>query len=161
MNLLLIRHGKAEDHGHPGGDGSRALTEKGRLQTRKVGRFLQAEGLVPDLVLHSPLVRARETAEIVAEVSGAGGLVQEGWLACGMYPEEALRELAAYTATMGTVAIVGHEPDFSGLVGYVLGAEGGYVRVKKASVILLTVEPPRRAGVLEFNVWPGMLPDGE
>lgn len=158
MELLLIRHGKAEGHGLPGGDGARALVEKGRLQARKVGRLLLEQDLVPDLVLTSPLTRARETAEILAEVSGASAPVQEAWLACGMRPEEAMQELSAYTETMGRVAIVGHEPDFSRLAGYVLGAEGGYVQVKKASVILLAVHPPQRAGVLQFNVWPGMLP---
>lgn len=158
MKLLLIRHAKAEPWGGAS-DGERALTEKGHRQSRQVGRFLEERDLVPDLVLHSPLVRARETAEIVCESCGAEAPVQEAWLSCGMRPEEALAELSAYRDSMETVAIVGHEPDFSGLVGYLLGAEGGYVQVKKASVILLTVHPPRRNGVMHFNVWPAMLPE--
>jgi phosphohistidine phosphatase len=159
MNLLLVRHGKAEAHGHPQGDGARALTAKGQMQSRKVGRFLCREELVPDLVLSSPLVRARETAELLCEEAGGGSPVIEEWLSCGMRPEEALGELAAYQGRLDTVALVGHEPDFSGLVGHVLGAEAGYVRVKKASVILLSVDPPRRSGVLQFSLWPSHLPE--
>lgn len=160
MRLILVRHGKAEDHGHPGGDGARALTEKGRRQSGKVGRFLRAEGLVPDLVLTSPLVRARETAELLCKAAKVGPPVVQEWLVCGMRPQEALRELAAYKESMQTVVIVGHEPDFSRLVGHILGAETGYVRVKKASVILLTVDPPKRSGVMHFNLWPTQLPEG-
>ena len=160
MILLLIRHAKAEDFGSSG-DGSRALTAKGQLQSRQVGRFLKERDLLPDLVLHSPLVRARETAEIFCQTCGADAPVQEAWLSCGMRPEEALAELAVYNESMETVAIVGHEPDFSQLVGYLLGAERGYVQVKKASVIALSVQPPRKNGVLHFSVWPAMLPVGE
>ena len=159
MELILVRHGKAEDHGHPGGDGARALTAKGRRQSGKVGRYLRAEGLVPDLVLTSPLVRARETAELLCEAAEADPPVVQEWLVCGMRPQEALHELAAYAGTMETVAIVGHEPDFSRLVGYLLGAEAGHVRVKKASIIYLSIDPPRRGGILHFNLWPTQLPD--
>ena len=67
-------------------------------------------------------------------------------------------ELAAFAGSCARVAIVGHEPDFSGLVEYLLGTRQGYVRVKKASVILLNVNPPHPGGVMQFNVWPAMLP---
>ena len=159
MELILVRHGKAEAHGHPRGDGARALTEKGHWQSRRVGRFLRSEELVPDLVLTSPLVRGRETAELLCEAAEVDPPVVQEWLACGMRPSEALRELAAYAETMETVVIVGHEPDFSRLVGHLLGAEAGYVRVKKASVIYLSIEPPRRGGILHFNLWPTQLPE--
>ena len=133
------------------------MTEKGLEQSRKVGVFLEQQGLVPDLVLSSPLVRARETAEVVCEASGADAPVLQNWLACGMRPDEALQELAAYNESCCRVAIVGHEPDFSSLAEHVLGVEGGWIRVKKASVIFLRVEPPSAGGSMEFNVWPAML----
>ena len=161
MKLLLIRHAKAEAHGHPQGDGARALTEHGRRQSRKVGAFLRREDLVPDMVLSSPLVRARETAEIVCAAAGADPPVVQNWLGCGMHPAEALRELAVFATSARRVAIVGHEPDFSGLVEYLLGTQQGFVRVKKASVILLDVNPPHPGGVMQFNVWPAMLSEDE
>ena len=159
MDLLLIRHAKAEDHGHPRGDGARALTEKGQAQSRKIGAFLARENLVPDLVLSSPLVRARETAEIVCSTAGADPPVIQNWLGCGMRPSEALAELAAFASSVRRVAMVGHEPDFSSLVESLLGTQQGYVRVKKASVILLRIDPPRPGGVMEFIIWPKMLPE--
>ena len=159
MQLLLIRHAKAEAHGHPLGDRARALTAKGQKQSRKVGTFLVREELVPDLVLCSPLARARETAEIVCGVTGADPPVIQDWLGCGMRPSEALGQLAVFAPSCPRVAIVGHEPDFSGLVEYLLGTRQGLFRVKKASVILLNVDPPHAGGGMEFNVWPSMLPE--
>jgi len=120
MELLLIRHGKAESHGFD--DASRALTDKGRDQARRVGEFLEKNNLVPDVTLASPLVRARQTAEVFCQVSGAESPIIEPWLACGMRPSSAMRELQAY-AEFGRVAIVGHEPDFSYLAEWLLGCQ--------------------------------------
>jgi len=156
MQLLLIRHAKAEDHGLPGGDRARALVEKGVKQSERVGEFLVSQDLVPDLVLTSPVKRAAETAQIICQKTGIADPVTEAWLACGMRPKEALLQLAAYQE-LDRVAIVGHEPDFSALVTGILGARSGHVEVKKASVILLTVSPPRAGGILHFNVPPKFL----
>ena len=160
MELLLIRHGKAEGHGLPGGDGRRDLVAKGEDQSRRVGAFLKKEDLVPDLCLTSPLVRARRTAEIVSEYAGCDGQpVVEAWLSCGMRAETALKELAAYRGACKRVALFGHEPDFSMLVEHLIEADPGTVRVKKASVILLTIDPPHDGGLLHFNIWPTQLPE--
>lgn len=149
MELLLIRHGKAEGHG--GNDGERALVEKGWKQSRAVGEFLAANKLLPDVVLTSPLVRARETAEGVSQGCDGPEVIVQPWLACGMRPEEALAELVAFQE-LGRVAIVGHEPDFSGLAESLLGG-GGSVEVRKASVILFgDVRPPRLVGRLRMLV---------
>ena len=161
MELLLIRHGKAEAHGHPGGDGARDLIAKGQDQSRRVGEFLQRSALVPDLALTSPLVRAKRTAEIVCAVAGADPPVVESWLACGMRPQVALEELSAYRESCHRVALFGHEPDFSMLAEHLLKAESGSIRVKKASVLLLEVDPPHTEGVLQFNLWPSQLPEAE
>jgi len=156
MELLLIRHAKAEAHGHSGGDGARALVEKGHAQSKKVGEFLKKRDLVPEIVLTSPVLRAKETAEIICDQVGLEAPVTEAWLSCGMGGEEALHELSAYSS-VERLAIVGHEPDFSHLIGSLLGVELGYVEVKKASVILLTCYPPKRGGVLHFNIPPKLL----
>ena len=150
MNLILIRHATADLHGLPGGDFVRSLIPKGHEQARRVGRFLKANDLIPDLVLASPVLRAKETAEILAEEGCPAPLI-ESWLACGMRPETALAELAAYRE-IESVAIVGHEPDFSGLVEHLLGARACSILVKKTSVISLTIDPPRARGVLNFSI---------
>lgn len=150
MNLLLIRHATADLHGLPGGDYVRALIPKGQAQARRVGQFLKAQDLIPDLVLASPVLRAKETAELLAE-EGCPKPVTESWLACGMRPETALRELAAYRE-LAAVALVGHEPDFSSLVEHLLGASAGSILVKKTSLISLTLDSSGRRGILDFSI---------
>jgi phosphohistidine phosphatase len=135
MTLLLIRHATAAAHGLPGGDFVRNLVEKGQDQSQRVGKFLRKHDLIPDVVLSSPVLRAKETAEILAE-EGCPKPIIESWLACGMRPEVALQELSAYQK-FSRVAIVGHEPDFSALVEHILGAEAYSIRVKKTSIISL------------------------
>jgi len=150
MNLLLIRHATADAHGLPGGDFSRALVEKGQQQAHRVGRFLKAHQLIPDLVLSSPVLRAKETAEILHQ-EGCPEPMIEQWISCGMTPETALHELTAF-ARFKKVVIVGHEPDFSSLVRHLLGADFDTLRVKKASIISLKVAPPRSKGILDFMI---------
>lgn len=135
MNLLLIRHATADAHGLPGGDFVRNLIEKGEKQAHRVGSFLAEHDLIPDIVLTSPVLRAKETAEILAE-EGCPKPIVEPWLACGMRPEVALHELSAYQ-DFKRVAIVGHEPDFSSLIEHILGAKSYSIRVKKTSIISL------------------------
>jgi phosphohistidine phosphatase len=156
MELLVIRHAKAEDHGHPGGDGERALVAKGFEQSARLGRFLKRIDRRPDVVLTSPLVRARQTAETLCEAAEMPGPVVQGWLACGMDPEMAIRELVAFS-DFERVAIVGHEPDLSSLIEWLLGCSGSSVEVKKASLTGLQVHPPAWLARLLFHVPPGML----
>jgi len=155
MELLVIRHAKAEDHGHPGGDAARALVAKGEEQAGRIGRFLLRIDRLPDVTLTSPLVRARQTAERLCGAAGLAAPVVQPWLACGMTPELATRELAAF-ARFDRVAIVGHEPDLSALVERLLGATGGSVEVKKASVTGLDLTGRGQRGRLLFHVPPSM-----
>jgi phosphohistidine phosphatase len=151
--LLVIRHGTAEAHGHPRGDAARALVDKGWRQARDAGVFLRRIGSLPELVLTSPLVRARETAEGLCLAAGIEAPVEAGWLACGMDPEQALDELRAY-AQIGRVAVVGHEPDLSGLVAFLIGAAGGRVRMKKGAVACVRLSVGMRTGELQFLLPP-------
>jgi phosphohistidine phosphatase len=156
MELLVIRHAKAEDHGHPGGDGARALVTKGFEQSAKVGRLLKRVDRLPDVVLTSPLVRARQTAEAMCEAAEMPGPVVQGWLSCGMDPEAAIRELVAFS-DFERVAIVGHEPDLSSLIEWLLGCSGSSVEVKKACITGLLVHPPAWHARLLFHIPPSMI----
>ncbi len=155
MELILLRHGKAEPT-HPLGDASRALVDKGSKQARKAGRLLKAAGLVPEIVLTSPLVRAVQTAEDFCHAAGLPGPVIQGWLACGCFPETALAELAAFH-DFKRVAIVGHEPDLSRLIQWCLGAYGDAIEVKKGSLACLRLSPPNRYGTLLYLVPPKLV----
>lgn len=158
MELLVIRHAKAEAHGHPGGDGARALVGKGVDQSRRIGRFLKRLDRRPDVVLTSPLTRARQTAEIFCEAAEMPGPVTQAWLACGMDPETAIRELVAFS-DFERVAIVGHEPDLSSFIEWLLGCSGSSVEVKKACVSGLLVHPPAWHARLLYHIPPTMIPE--
>lgn len=157
MELILLRHGKAEDT-NPGGDFPRALVEKGREQARRAARLLKGADLLPELVLTSPLIRARQTAEEFCNAAEMPGEVIQSWLACGMAPETALTELSTFK-DFRRIAIVGHEPDFSSLIQWVLGAAGS-VEVKKGAIACLRVNPPARNGTLVYLI-PPKLVDGD
>jgi phosphohistidine phosphatase len=152
MDLILLRHGKAEDF-NSDGDAARALVEKGREQARKAAKLLKHAKLLPEIVLTSPLVRARQTAEEFCDAAGLPGAVIQGWLASGMNPEQAMSELAGFRE-FKRIAIVGHEPDFSGLIHWILGTSGGSVDVKKGAIACLQVTPPSRHGTLVYLIPP-------
>ena len=149
MLLYLLRHAEAEPHSSD--DNSRRLTEKGRDQSERVGKFLTSQGLKPDLILTSPVTRARETAGIVAKKLGDAEVIQVPWLACGMDPGTALGELAGYSR-FESVMIVGHEPDFSSLVTDLLGAgSSATINISKASLTAMDLSRfVSGGGVLKF-----------
>lgn len=109
MRVYLMRHASAEEAG-PSGDASRPLTERGRREAREAGEALRGRGATPALVLSSPRLRARETAEIVAKILGVKAEVRES-LDCGA-------PAAAYDALRDQdVLIVGHNPEISAVAG--------------------------------------------
>ena len=147
MIVYFLRHAEAEDR--DGNDHVRRLTARGLEQAAKVGKFLGRVGIRPDLILTSPVVRARQTAEIVAKATGVD-LVEERWLACGMEPAACIRELGAYS-TKESVMLVGHEPDFSVVIAALIGhRDADVVKVRKAS--LTAVELGGGCGQLQFLV---------
>jgi phosphohistidine phosphatase SixA len=82
----------------------------------------------------------------------------QGWLASGMNPETALAELAAFR-DFKRVAMVGHEPDFSTLIQWVLGAQGGSIEVKKGAIACVKIQPPTRRGTLIYLIPPKLAED--
>lgn len=103
MRLVLIRHAEAAP-GDP--DELRALTPEGHEQARQLGERLRADGIEPDAVLSSPLLRARETASDL----GFGEPEAHDALAPGA-TGDGVRE--AVTGRGETVVVVGHQPDCS------------------------------------------------
>jgi phosphohistidine phosphatase len=150
MQLILLRHADANTEAAT--DEERRLSLKGLEQARKVAQFCEARSLKPALVLTSPVRRAHETALLVSDHLKTE-LVVAPWLSCGMEPETALRELAEHRAEE-SVMIVGHEPDFSGLIAWLLGMAGNSrLHIRKASLTLIDVPALRQAaGRLEFSL---------
>ena len=149
MLLYLLRHAEAEPHCDD--DFSRRLTEKGYKQARQAGCFMKEQCLRPDLILTSPVIRARDTAGIVAKLLGKIDVTQVPWAACGMDPERALAELASYSK-FKSILLVGHEPDFSTLIASLIGlSRSSSIQVGKAS--LTGIDLPRLqfgSGILQF-----------
>jgi phosphohistidine phosphatase len=123
MKLYVMRHGTAEDHAESGQDFDRALTAQGREQVRHVGKALVDAGEEPLMIFTSPLVRAVQTAEIVAIVTRlsdrAGTVETRRELAAGNDPWELVRDLVR--SSCKRAMLVGHEPDVSDLVGRLMG----------------------------------------
>jgi phosphohistidine phosphatase len=101
MLLLIVRHAEAVP-GEP--DELRPLSATGREQARELGRALRRQGLEPDAIVSSPLLRARETADAL----GLGNASVDERLAPGASPAD-VRDAA--TGRGETVVVVGHQPD--------------------------------------------------
>jgi phosphohistidine phosphatase len=142
MEILLIRHGQAVEEAPGMGDGGRWLTAKGRKITRKVARWLAKSGKRRPVALWtSPLLRAAQTAEIVAYAAGLEGEIPaRAQLAPGHDPGDLLK-LLAETHVDGPLALVGHEPSLSLIAAALLG-DLGFTGLKKSGVLGLTWTPP-------------------
>ena len=119
MLVYLCRHAAAAP-GEP--DELRPLTTDGADQARRLGARLAAEASPPSVVVSSPLVRALQTAELIAGATGAE-LLTDDRLAPGA-TVAGLRELVAETG--GPVATVGHQPDCSEIALAVTGNDPGF-----------------------------------
>jgi phosphohistidine phosphatase len=139
MNLILLRHGLAQPHGSVE-DRLRALTPEGRQRTLKVCQRAGQLGLNAPALISSPLVRARQTAEIAVEAGLAPALTCSEALAPGADPGPLLHDwLAGKTASNASkLILVGHEPDLSLLACRLIGAPAGALALKKAGIILLS-----------------------
>jgi phosphohistidine phosphatase len=119
MLVFLVRHAHA-DPGDP--DEQRKLSERGRNEAEALADRLAAHGSPPRLVLTSPLLRARETAEALAGRVGAE-LRVDGRLAPGATATD-VRE--AVEGESGSVAVVGHQPDCSEIARELTGRDPGF-----------------------------------
>lgn len=121
MILYILRHGVAED-GPPagGGDGARRLTPRGRDKVRAAAAGMRALGLKLDALLTSPMVRAAETAELVAAAYSNGPKPETlAALSAGVSPAETVTALKPYERH-DHVMIVGHEPGLSSVASLLL-----------------------------------------
>ncbi|MEM0968598.1 MAG: histidine phosphatase family protein [Verrucomicrobiota bacterium] len=151
MNLTLLRHAHAEDRA-PGGDRKRQLTEKGVAQAQRCGTFGKWQGWQPSIVLTSPYLRAWQTAKHCCDSAGWDPPVEEEAFASGVSPEDAVTYLGEYQE-LGEVIVIGHEPDLSLLLGYLLGTPSGAISVSKASFWGLRCSSVRQASAqLRFVV---------
>ena len=151
MQLHVLRHAEAEDSSPTGRDADRALTAAGAKRMKAVAKAIA--GLVPryDLVLISPLLRARQTAEPVMAACGykKEATVTEALLPSAA-PEEVLEELRGVKA--GAVLVVGHQPHMGHLFGtLVSGRSDVEVPMKKAATIIAAADIPIPKQIVETS----------
>ena len=156
MELYLLRHAHAGDPmDWDGPDDRRPLSDKGQKQAARLGEFLAGVGFGADVFITSPKVRAAQTATSVAERLGLpvgederlGGVLGIGEL------EAILRD----AGNPQRAVIVGHDPDFSELVGLLCGADR--VPMKKGSLARIDISQPLEpgGGTLRWLVPPDLL----
>lgn len=163
MDLLVIRHADAGDAadfaktGRP--DEERPLSPEGRKKMRQVTRGLRE--IVPEIAAlgSSPLARARQTAEIVAEEYG-GPAIEVVLALRPSEPPAALAQWLERRRPSGLAAVVGHEPHLSTTAGWLLtGSARSILDLKKGAACLLSCDTTWGEGsaVLRWALTPGQL----
>jgi phosphohistidine phosphatase len=157
MEIYFLRHGDAGTaEGWKGSDAERPLSKEGAARMEREAAAVAELRPTLDAILTSPLVRARQTAEIVAKrLRLAKVLVLDERLAPGFGPAELEEILEERRASRGLM-IVGHEPDFSRVISACIG--GGAVECKKGSLIRVDMDDiSSLTGVLVWLLPPRVL----
>jgi phosphohistidine phosphatase len=162
VDLYLVRHAIAVERGDPAfpNDDDRPLTPEGIHKFRLAARGLSELGMKLERIVTSPLVRARQTAEILKEVAAKRAELNSA---------KELRPEAPFESTLeavnryhnDSVAVVGHEPHLSGFTSFLLvgGGELAAIEFKKGAVARLVFpdRPAAGSATLEWLIQPGAL----
>ena len=156
VDLYVLRHAIAADHGLYATDAERPLTEEGIARLHQTIAAWPTLGVEVDLIVSSPYVRARQTAEIAGKALGVDVHIDEA-LACGARPSEILAAVTQRAQAPGRAMVVGHEPDLGAFVAWLTaGGARGSVCMKKAGLAKVIVsdwrEPPYAQ--LQWLMWP-------
>jgi phosphohistidine phosphatase len=140
MQVYLLRHGIAEEARIGMSDSDRELTTEGRARLRETLRVLAKAEVNPSLIVSSPLKRADQTAEIARVVfKTRAAVLRTKALVPSSTVEQVWEEIRAHRGEQ-ELMLVGHEPLFSSLAAYLLGARELRVDFKKGAVLRLDVE---------------------
>ena len=163
MKLLVVRHGAAmerEDFASTGeSDDLRPLTDEGKAEMKLIAARLRSEVAALDVLATSPLVRARQTAEIIAEPYE----IADTQVTDSLVPGASFEDFVSWCAGLGdkkVVAVVGHEPHLGTLVTWLLaGGNQSRIRLKKGGACLVEFdsEPQRDSGILNWLLTPRQL----
>ena len=158
MDLYLIRHAEALAIGERGitNDEERPLSEHGELEAKSAALALAARGVVLDRLYTSPLLRARQTAEILMHNWARPELTLE---TCDhLVPSGKSRKLSKFLLKQGAekVGLVGHMPQLGDFAAWLLGNKKVQIDLAKAGVALVTCGdlPGKGHGSLQWLVTP-------
>lgn len=160
MKIYILRHGEAAEHGDPRyKENERPLTAKGIQRTKQLAEYLEDLEIGFDRILSSPLIRARQTAEIVA-----GKLGKPVELTDALTPSGSMKDLVDQIAGLRpvpeSVALVGHEPYLSGFISLLcIGSPDLPIKLKKGALCRLDVERviSGKCATLEWLIQPRLV----
>ena len=164
MNLYLMRHGIAVAADQPGtqSDSERPLTPKGIKRMRRAARGLRRLGISFDVILTSPLVRARQTAEIVAESLGLEAQLEE---ISELAPESSVDHLISGLTRFQDkehLLLVGHNPLLTHASSFLITGKketSFEIELKKGGLCCIEIDglPPGTPGTLHWFLTPKQL----
>jgi phosphohistidine phosphatase len=164
MNLYLMRHGIAVAADQPGieSDSARPLTAKGTKRMRRAARGLRRLGISFDALLTSPLVRARQTAEIVADALGLEAQFEE---IPELAPESSVDHLISGLIRFQDrehLLLVGHNPLLTHASSFFIAGKKEIrleIDLKKGGLCCIEVDglPPSTQGTLHWSLTPKQL----
>jgi phosphohistidine phosphatase len=143
MIVYIMRHAEAVEGGVTLRDEWRYLTEKGRTAACKMSSSISKYGPKPRLTISSPLTRAVQTAEIMAEKACRKNVVMPSGL---LLPGADINELITHLKgckDAKRVMLVGHEPQLGSLVAALLGRESAVIVLKKGACVALELDPEK------------------
>jgi phosphohistidine phosphatase len=121
--LLLLRHAKAENPAPGSSDINRALNERGKKEAQAIGTFIRKQNLTFDLVLCSPAIRARQTAELVLAAAEVTANVRYDQRIYEASPRQLLEVISEVEEDTSSVFLVGHNPGMEELLRALTGKE--------------------------------------
>jgi phosphohistidine phosphatase len=154
MDLYIIRHAWAEEYGDPRwpDDSDRPLTAKGCERFAAMVEILSQRGVEPTLIASSPMVRCRETAQILS-----GGLSKRPKIIVRdeLLPQGDVKNLLQWTAKQAEknpqIAWIGHAPDVEIMTAVLIGQPSASIRFSKGSVAALRFDGPVEIGNAELR----------
>jgi phosphohistidine phosphatase len=157
--LYLVRHAVAEEPAAGVADEARRLTRRGGKRFARLVRRLAGAGVAIDLIATSPLVRARQTAEILAETLPAAPRIE---VVDALAPPADWQALVEWTVQQdaGRVAWVGHAPCIGRLVALAIGDGTAAVRMQKGAIACVRLDDgPGLTGELDWLATPDLVDD--
>ena len=157
MVVYFLRHGEAGKKDEwQGDDSERPLNKEGMERMKQEAAAIARLDLGLDLIITSPLVRARQTADIVArELHMRESLAIDDRLAPG-FGREAFAQILKKHSARKALMLVGHEPDFSEVIAASIG--GGSIECKKGGLARIDIaDPATLRGVLLWLIPPRVL----
>ncbi|MGA2513123.1 MAG: histidine phosphatase family protein [Candidatus Limnocylindrales bacterium] len=159
IELHLLRHAHAGDSMKWNGpDAVRPLTERGRLQSERLGLFLARAGFRPDAILSSPRIRALDTARLVAAPLGVPVIVVDEL--DGPLDVETIERILDSAGDPRRPMLVGHDPELSALAADLLGIPE--LALRKAALVRIDTRRPLEPGrgVIRWLLPPDLLAPG-